>query len=263
MKKALIIVVILLLGVIGYMYFTNRVGEYETSPEPLEDTSPLVPAEDQKPVALYDSFGDKEIKEENEFLIVNIVYPFFDNKKLSDEVEDIVEGELRQFKKDINFDNFPIEEKNRIKEFGYKYTFDGSYEINEGEGLHSIVLDFSTYTGGAHGNHYIRSINYNDAGQRITIGDVFQPETNYLSELSRISRVKLQEKLAENVSSWMEEGTAPITENFSTFYTDSEGMLHIIFQPYQVGPWATGVVDISIDMKSELGSIIDPKYLSE
>lgn len=262
MKKGLILTIVLLVGVIAYMYFHKRGDVAEV---PLDtDTDLVLEPEDTGTITklLFNGEVKKEINEENEFLIVKVAYPAFEDENVSKEVLNAVEGELTQFKKDINFDNFPPEERDRIKEFGYKYTFDSAYELKEGKGLHSIILDFSTYTGGAHGNHYIKSFNYNDAGQRITIGDVFSPETNYLTKLSELSRVKIKEKLEDGVGSWADEGTTPTTDNFSTFYTDMEGVLHIVFQPYQVAPWSAGVVEISIDMKSELGDIIDTKYLN-
>ena len=263
MKRGLIFIIIILLGVIAYMYFAGRAGVGQPISEPIEETPSLDPAEDQKPVAIFDSLIDKEIVDENEFLIVNIVYPAFDNKKLSDEVKNVVEGKLRQFKKDINFDNFPAEERARIEQFGYKYTFDAAYKIYQGRGVSTVLLDFSAYTGGAHGSHYLKSINYNKENNRITIGDLFKPETNYLSKLSETSRINLKEQHAQNIDSWAEDGTSPTTDNFSTFYIDSEGMLNIVFQPYQVAPWASGVVEVFIDMETELKDVVSEEFLNQ
>jgi hypothetical protein len=262
MKKGLIIVIILLVGVIAYMYFHEKSVvsvENDTDSEVILDDESDETINDR---SLFDGEEEKKINEENEFLIVKMSYPAFADSEIGRDVESFVEAELRQFKKDISFDNFPLEEKNRIEQMGYKYTFDSNYKLYEGRGVSTVFLDFSTYTGGAHGGHYLKSMNYNDDGQRITIGDMFMSETNYLTKLSETSRVKIKEKLEDGVGAWADEGTAPTTDNFSTFYTDMEGILHIVFQPYQVAPWAAGVVEISIDMKSELGDIIDPKYLN-
>ena len=50
-----------------------------------------------------------------------------------------------------------------------------------------------------------------------------------------------------DIENWLKEGTKPMLENFSLYYFDKEG-LHLTFPPYQVAPWASGSIKITIPM---------------
>ena len=256
MKKLLIFVIIVLIGVIIWQATRKGGGEVVEAPQG-EETAKDEQNKAETRVVL-EGEEERSIVESYEFLDIKVKYPSFKDSKISTEIKDFVEGEIRRFKAEISFEDFPVTERERIKESGYKYIFDGGYEIHEGEGISSIVLDFSTYTGGAHGGHYLKSLNYSSSGEILSIGSLFAPSSGYLSRLSELSRKKLHEALGENLGNWSEDGTAPVTDNFSTFYLTQDGMLNIIFQPYQVAPWSAGVPKVSIDLSAELADILNP-----
>lgn len=256
MKKWPYVVIILLLGVVIWQ-FSDRKDQESVVEIPNEEING---SDDGAPETedIFDGEEKTSFTESTEFVDIEASYPVFSNTKLSAAVENFVEAEIRQFKKDISFDNFPKEEYDRIKEFGYKYSFEGGYEIHKGKGISSILFDFSTYTGGAHGGHYLKSLNYDENGTKLGIGSLFVPSSDYLSRLSTLSREKLKAALDENLGQWADDGTSAVSDNFNTFYVTEEGMLHIIFQPYQVAPWAAGVPEIDIGLVAELGDILNP-----
>ena len=64
--------------------------------------------------------------------------------------------------------------------------------------------------------------------------------------MSELTRKKLLEQ--ELPQDMVEAGTAPEEENFSTFLLEEDG-LTVYFNPYQVGPWAAGVVTVTLPLK--------------
>ncbi len=109
-----------------------------------------------------------------------------------------------------------------------------------------LSLEFNVYEyrkGAAHPNSLVHGFNYDVKNNRVvnTLQDVFVPGSNYLQTISDFSRTDLKEQLKENISSdeSFEEGTAPKAENFQEFVLTTHG-LKLIFNPYQIGPYALG-----------------------
>ncbi len=254
--------VIVLLGVIGFMAFGSK---KDTVVEDDRGT-PVAPILDEVPQSsghIFDGEEEKAITESNQYLKVDAKYPAFENKDISEIVEDFVQTQLAQFKSETNIDDMSQSEKDFLFQNGSKYEFSTTYKIYETENLSTVLFSISTYTGGAHNSLVLRSLNFNDQGKTITIGDLFQPESNYLSELSTLSRTKLKASLKDNSAEWFTDGTTPITSNFETFYLTDENILHIVFQPYQVAAWVAGAPEITIDIKTELKDVISSDFVNE
>lgn len=261
MKKLPWVIIIVLIGVIGFMVF----GGKKDSPVEEIPGTPVAPVVDKTPQSSGPILGreeEKTITESTQYLKVDAKYPSFENDSVSEIVEDFVQAQLAQFKSETNIDGMSQSEKDFLFQNGSKYEFSTTYKIYEAENLSTVLLSISTYTGGAHNSLVLRSLNFNKEGKTITIGDLFEPESNYLSELSSLSRTKLKASLKDNSAEWFTDGTTAVTKNFETFYLTDENMLHIVFQPYQVAAWVAGAPEISINIKTELGDIISGKYLS-
>ena len=74
--------------------------------------------------------------------------------------------------------------------------------------------------------------------------------TDYEKEQEESAIISYEELIKIGVNedkNWLKEGTKPMLENFSLYYFDKEG-LHLTFQPYQVAPWASGSIKITIPM---------------
>lgn len=261
MKKLPWIIIIVLIGVIGFMAFgskKDKVPEGNTGSvvAPTDTTTP------QSSGPTLDGEEEKTITESNQYLKVDAKYPAFKNEDISGAVKDFVQAQLAQFKSETNIDGMSQTDKDFLFQNGSKYEFSTTYKIYEAENLSTVLFSISTYTGGAHNSLILRSLNFNTDGQRITIGDLFEPESNYLSKISELSRTKLKASLKDNSAEWFTDGTTAVSKNFETFYLTDENMLHIVFQPYQVAAWVAGAPEISINMETELGDIISGEYLS-
>jgi hypothetical protein len=263
MKKLPWVLVIVLLGVIAYLAFRN--GDKIEVEQPSEDT-PVAPAEESQPQSSGPIFSGEEkktIKDDSQYLKTNIEYPAFDDEGTSKFIKRFVDDQFANFKTETKIDNLPPEEKQILAETGWKYEFSTTYKIYNSPKVSTVVFSIYTFTGGAHGGLALRSLNFERSEETLTIGDLFKPGSNYLTKLSEISKTKLKAKLGENAGSWIDDGVAPITENFETFYLTDDGNLHIIFQPYQVAPWASGAPEISINIGTELEGIINSEFLAK
>ena len=112
-----------------------------------------------------------------------------------------------------------------------------------------------SYTGGVHYFLINKQFTYNKSGEILELKDFFNND-NYLEILSKLSYEELIKIGANEDKNWLKEGTKPILENFSLYYFDKEG-LHLTFPPYQVAPWVSGPIKITIPT-SKLVKIIKP-----
>lgn len=110
----------------------------------------------------------------------------------------------------------------------------------------SLLWEEYVYTGGAHGNLILSSQNHMLPGAEVfTLADLFPRKDKALKLISELSRKKLLARgLPEDM---VNMGTVPEEENFCTFVLEKDGIT-FYFSPYQVGPWAEGVVTVSLSL---------------
>lgn len=116
----------------------------------------------------------------------------------------------------------------------------------------SITFELWNYANGGQGNLDIITLNYSLlTGQRLALVDIFEKPDQALELMSSWSRKKLASRLgATRRTRMIEEGTAPLAENFSSLTLTPEG-LRINFQPFQVAPWEAGIQKVDMPL-SEL-----------
>lgn len=118
------------------------------------------------------------------------------------------------------------------------------------------------YTGGAHGSTQAIPFNFDlERGQFISLRDLFQPDTNYLEQLSVATRTELAMLHPEWDQQWLAEGTAEREESFSAFAL-SQDLITIFFQQYQVGPYVIGMPEVTIPLR-RLQKILLPSSISD
>lgn len=117
----------------------------------------------------------------------------------------------------------------------------------------SLVFEIWTYTGGAHGNLDIITLNYSlITGQRLDFVDIFGDVDKALSLLSSNSREVLSRRLAGGrMDQWIMDGTAQDVNNFASLGLTAQGV-RVYFQPYQVAAWAAGAQEVDIPLDALL-----------
>lgn len=122
--------------------------------------------------------------------------------------------------------------------------------------LISGLLTFSEFTGGAHPNPWLVSVNFDLAGGReLTLGQLFRP--GHLQVLSRYAVAELEKRDLPEAR----VGAAPKAENFSVWTLGPQG-LTLVFPPYQVGPYAAGTQEVLVPWK-ELVGVVRPGSLAD
>lgn len=243
MKNALIWILLIIVIVLGYFLTRKAKVDVRVADLPLESGD--LPDEREEESDISEEVArDEEINEENDVYKINAVYPVFGNSTIDSEINSFIQKEVSTFKSE-NSEPFPGQVA--------KYSFGSHYRVVKSDRAVSIIFNIETYSGGAHGNLFVRTFVYTKSGERLSIGSFFTPGSKYLEKISELAKQKLGEKSDED---WYNEGTAPVSSNFDAFYISPEGKLNIIFQPYQVGPWVMGSPEISIDF-SEFGDTLE------
>jgi hypothetical protein len=120
---------------------------------------------------------------------------------------------------------------------------------------------------GAHPNTYYRTFTYDTkTGEGITIGDLFADNVNYNQLLSTATRKVLPSVIAahEGVSvndvdlGMIKSGTLPEEDSFQNWYLDGTQLV-IIFPPYQVSPYAAGLIEVRLPLTS-FGTNVSASY---
>lgn len=161
---------------------------------------------------------------------------------VNEKIKDWLNEKLEEFKQYENY--------NEIKNDFYT-----DYELHEYNGIYYLQYTIYSYTGGVHYFLINKQFTYNKNGEILELKDFFKND-NYLEILSKLSYEELVKIGANEDKNWLKEGTKPILENFSLYYFDKEG-LHLKFPPYQVAPWVSGPIRITIPT-SKLVKIIKP-----
>ena len=161
---------------------------------------------------------------------INVKYPLYKYKKLNKQINTIINYYLKD-----NIDNYYFLYID-YKEYKYKDYI-------------SLVFNISYFTGGAHPNYEIKTINYNTKNNNfITITNLINKDKNILNKLSTYSRKYFnnnslfKEKI---VNDMMLEGTIGAKENYQRFNLSNDGLI-IYFERYQIAPYYYGDYSITI-----------------
>lgn len=133
--------------------------------------------------------------------------------------------------------------------FEYKITCDTLFENDKNV---SLFFTFYDWTGGAHGNIALVSIVY-DKKQKRSLS-ITEASGLSLQKISDICRKDLLKTLCGGnlkdtaCVDWVKNGSAPKAENYSAFTSDGKTLI-IYFAPYQVAPWAAGIVTVKISLR--------------
>lgn len=119
--------------------------------------------------------------------------------------------------------------------------------LHQNDSLLSYAIEYSDYTGGAHGSYRVTYTNI-DLKELITISeeDIFVP--NYQQRLAEIivNRLMIQNNVSTR-DDLIEIGFFNVDEIFpnNNFWISDEG-LHYAFNQYEIAPYVMGVIEVNI-----------------
>ena len=189
------------------------------------------------------------VRDQSSGPVINISYPSVGSKQIDSDIRQWVTGIATAFEQSCSNGNFAA--GTGLDGERPPYELWGSYIVTSPSpaGL-SITFEVWTYTGGAHGNLDVMTLNYSLlTGQRLGLVDLFEDPDAALHLMSTWSYKELSRRLGGmRQEQMLRTGLNPVPENFASLTLTPQGV-RINFQPYQVAPWAAGAqkVDMPLD----------------
>lgn len=183
----------------------------------------------------------RTVTEETGLWSVKIFYPVLGNREADASLASAVEKMLAEFKANATDPSkLPGEPKPTWKnELRIEYV-----TSRFSKDILSVRLIVLAFTGGAHPNTTNVTKTFDlRSGKELALADIFREDADYLALLSQVSRDDLAGTMQNADLNMIQEGTAPREENFQSFMLDEQGM-KLIFDPYQVAPYAAGTQEV-------------------
>ncbi|SYZ71859.1 hypothetical protein TRIP_C10058 [Candidatus Zixiibacteriota bacterium] len=182
-----------------------------------------------------------EIKKKGDNYKLEIDYPSVGNRLVDTTTRNFAENEIDSFRAAIGTERLS---HNWINELTMKYD-----AMFRPDSLLGFKFEIYTFTGGAHGNTRVVTMNFDlKNNRRLALSDLFAIGAVFLDTLSAISREDLKKQLGEyGQDDWIAKGAGPEPENFQRFLIGPDS-LYFYFEQYTVAPYAAGVQKVSIPL---------------
>ena len=161
------------------------------------------------------------------------------NNKFNKLMDNTINKKIKEFISDVKHDDIGIDE---LPEELRNYTMDIKSSFSEPfPGIATVEFEtYSFYAGRAHPLTVLEAMNFDlRNGKVLQLQGLFSKKPEYLNSLS--SYCKKHSKVPIS----FEEGIEPKPENFENFLITKTG-LKIIFNAYQIAPYAAGPSDVTI-----------------
>ena len=218
----------------------------------------------------------QSIRESDSFFYVQAEYPEFETAgtDFNQEIATLISGKINSFKEESR-DNWKARldtmsaDKPLPKGPQQPFVFLASWQSAQLNTQYlSLVIKIYYFSGGAHGNEEIHAFNYDMVKKKkIRMDDFFESSQDALKKISKISAEDITGQLQsrgwkedDNLKEMVNQGTAPVFENFKNFNFDSQSLI-IYFQRYQVAPGAAGSIIVRIAKVALEQNLLQSDYL--
>lgn len=224
----------------------NKTENKDMAPQALATDEPESASAEQ---AVYEGVVNRRIQGGgNGAPSYNLYYPFLNNPAADAVIQAFVDGQALDYEQDVKDAAQPDGEKPASYDM---WDMSGFYTLSRpNPDVVSVTFNIYSYSGGAHGNVLIRTLNFDLArGKRLEFDDLFAKPENALKLISDLTAKKLRSDLGEDADEDMIlAGTEPSLDNFANVTLLADGAL-IEFQPYQVGPWSIGPQQVKLTLE--------------
>ena len=132
--------------------------------------------------------------------------------------------------------------------------------LNQQGPLATVVLNSSSYLGGAHGSSSQQYANFDlEKKQQILLKDIVLPKQQAALEKAAYAVFKqwvTDSKLAENIRDYEQAWKFHLSDNF---YLSQQGLI-LQYAEYEIGPYVVGLPKLVINYE-DLNGILKPEYL--
>ncbi|RRD69801.1 MULTISPECIES: DUF3298 and DUF4163 domain-containing protein [unclassified Desulfovibrio] len=175
---------------------------------------------------------------------IHISYPSVGHTRIDADIRQWATSIADTFESAASFSHFLPEESPH-------HEIWSSYSVTEPSAeVLSITFEVWTYTGGAHGNLDIITLNYSLlTGRRLELVDIFEYPDTALELMSAWAYEELSRRLGGlRQERMLRDGLVPTPENFASLSLTPQG-IRMRFQPYQVAPWAAGAQKVDMPLE--------------
>ena len=229
----------------------------------LETNDTTLPFADVKVSFIYPTkFGNQEDLARLQQIFIGTFFNdlHIDNLSPKEAVDAYIADYKEEYKK---LSNTYYDEKSRLPKdetpmWYWYYMYNSNKMMFQNDSLLSYAVEYSDYTGGAHGSHRVTYVNV-DLGDLVTISeeDIFVP--NYKKPLTDviINRLMTQNNVTVP-DSLISIGFFNIDEIYpnNNFWLDDNG-IHYAYNQYEIAPYSMGVIDVNIPYE-DLSAILKP-----
>lgn len=264
-RKGATFFIIFLLGAGGTYFFMRAETKHIDVPEPkvgnISDAKGAVVPNEIPFVTddtLKQSFPEEQLSANATFPKIVLPHQASYEAQTNDVLRAVVKEEIDNFRASAKEDS---DNKLIPKDMGSDITINYTTLLLS-PSIVSFRFNISAYArGAAHPDNYSRIVNY-DIPQHIvrSTADLFLRGAKYLTPLSSATQEVLLERCVdcdEFGRSMIATGTEPTKENFTRVGIVPEGII-VIFDPYQIAPYARGSQEVVIPLAS-LKNIITPE----
>ena len=128
-------------------------------------------------------------------------------------------------------------------------TYRISYDVTYYHDLASVHFVLYLYSGGAHDIRFDRVYYYDlNLLKELTLSDIIEEPDHFLEDIKGIAKEELLTNHSNDIyedENLLESGLEATLENYRYLLFDRDG-LHVLFPPYQVGPWSSGEIMVVI-----------------
>ncbi len=194
----------------------------------------------------------QDVSEELVFLEEDGTYSFKDsslivNADLPEDVQEIAKYGDEQIDRFVSM----RKEAGDLETASFPWNLDMKYQTYESDTIISYLVQGYEYTGGAHGNTFLESFNYDKkTGKRIEVTDIISSKDS----LNIFAALADKELTVE-----YPEGSSGTKENWSIWYSDNDSVT-FIFVPYQIASYAVGQQELKISAVGDNKNLFKAQY---
>lgn len=205
-------------------------------------------------IAWAETIKPVEINQEKPNYIIAVKYPQgFADDKVNLAIKKYIDETQKSFLNELSEDaDTPADAPGKT---GLNVTY---FVLFNAKTVLSVRFDVSIYhKGAAHPLNTIVVQNFLK-GEKITFADLFLPNSDYLGTIANYSKKAITAKKISD-EKWIQEGTKPTAENYSTWYFTDKG-IGIIFNTYQVAAYVYGEQTVELPL-AVISSFVKPELI--
>ncbi|HEY2494413.1 MAG TPA: DUF4163 domain-containing protein [Paenibacillus sp.] len=195
------------------------------------------------------SISSVTLNKSNKNASIQIQYPQISG--LTDKAQQAMNAMFKQKSEEFATES-ENQAKNRdgsVEEHMYDFRQDFVVTFNR-EGVLSVVIDQSSYTGGAHGSTEREGLTFSlEDGQQLELGDLLKTTPNYKQKLDKMLKERTKKESFPDVSAGLNDKP--------DFYVQ-EGGIAIFYQQYEIAPFAAGLPTFEFNFSELLPKGINP-----